>query len=91
MSLSFHIQTGHLDCLVSIESYPFSCTEFFIARIRINIIFVKKIYIHFSQRVCNSNTYLMSKRFKSKFSRGENYPFPCSAFTTRSFFYKNSF
>ena len=49
--------------------------NFFTARIRIKILFVKKINIHFSQRLRNSNTHLMSLKFKSKFLMGENHPF----------------
>ena len=50
----------------------------FTARIRIKIIFVKKIDIHFSQGLRNSNTIFYEYQIKSKFSLYENHPFPCS-------------
>ena len=59
----------------------FIAVNIFTARIRIKIVFVKKIHIHLSQKERNSNTYLMSIKFKSKFSIGGKYPFPCSDFT----------
>ena len=45
--------------------------------------------IRFSQRVRNSNTYLMSIEFKLKFSVSNNYPFPCSDFTIQAVFLDN--
>ena len=45
------------------------------------MLFLKKIDNSFSQKLCDSNTHLMSIKFKLKVSMCENYPFPCSDFT----------
>ena len=56
----------------------FLIVNFFTGQIRIKTLFVKKIDIHISQRVHNSNTHHLSITFKLKVSMGETYPFSCN-------------